>query len=119
MISYSIFRSQHKQRMFNASHILLIFLVLVFNVKAYSCDCPYGPVNIDSAIKRSDFILVGTIEKRENIRAIHERNKPWLLQPDSVTYKTSRFRNPLYRYTVTVHKVFKGKVKKQQIILYS
>lgn len=98
--------------------ILIIFIFLVNNFYYHCCTC-IGPETIEEDFKQSDFIFEGTVIAKEVVW-VKDTLYPQLVEKGYLKAGSdNRDSDQLVRTTIQIEKRFKGRIKKDQLIIYS
>ncbi|MCB9045291.1 MAG: hypothetical protein H6550_04025 [Chitinophagales bacterium] len=97
----------------------VLLLLMLVSWLAHACECDVKPC-IDSAIKNADFIISGRVLDEKVVRLLRYSGD-LQLDPDSVEYAESLFKQALIAYTFKTDNVFKTKngYSSDTIIIYS
>lgn len=97
--------------------ILTILILTGVSDKLLACSC-VGQRTVQEEVKHADAVLVGTIVSKDLI-TLTDSALLQLFQNDT-TFKNNRFANmTIAKYGLFVHDIYKGKISKDTIVIYT
>jgi hypothetical protein len=99
----------------NAIIFLMAILFPVYNTPFCSC---IGKSTVKQEVKQVDAILVGTIAAAQQMTLTDELALKQI-EPDSTTANSPMFKATIMRYDLIIDSVYKGKITKDTVAIYS